>query len=127
MSFHTFIAKALFITIAVIPTSYAALYYRHVPFTLALSHTDTVIVDYDLSDASGLRCTSNQKAFALGYNHKGYFKSAHLPVSLVSNRIPEKKQEKLADQAGQFTINLEKPGADDQRFQVQCDYLTAYA
>jgi hypothetical protein len=47
-------------SILLLSTSYAATYYRHLPFQVELSANDNVVVDYEFSAKRGVLCTSNQ-------------------------------------------------------------------
>lgn len=118
VSFYILITSLLLST-----SSQAAVYYRHLPFSLSLSDDDTIIVDYDFKDSPGISCTSSKPSSRISFYYKGYFKSQYLPLSLVNDHVPEKKREALADRSGQFSISPDKSGLNNKTHQIQCDFL----
>ena len=96
--------------------------YRHIPFTLALTASDSLIVDYDFTEKNGIRCTSPDTHFSIDFTYKGHKKSAHLPVILQSAHIPQIVHEQLADVSGQFTLVL-KNSLDEKQQVVNCNYF----
>ncbi|VVC77300.1 hypothetical protein AQUSIP_26270 [Aquicella siphonis] len=113
----------LFIAVLLSTNTQAAVFYRHIPFTISLNDADTVIVNYDFKDKSGINCTSSQSSSRIDFYYKGYFKSLRLPLSLVNDHVPEKKHEALADRQGQFSISPDKSGMAEEQHVIRCDYL----
>ncbi|TAK73079.1 MAG: hypothetical protein EPO11_09120 [Gammaproteobacteria bacterium] len=92
--------------------------YRPIPFTLVANPGDRLIIDYDFSGKSGIRCTAADNKTKIEFTYKGHPKSASLPITLQSSHIPTKVDEALADYRGQFTLML-----DAKSSRVSCDYL----
>lgn len=106
----------------IISTSYAATFYRHVPFTASMRANDVLIMDYDFSGKSGIYCkTSHPALVRVSFSYKGHQKSASLPVILQSNHVPDKTREELTDTQGQFTLSIAKNSPS--KVDVSCSYL----
>jgi len=115
---------SLFFTLLVffLNNSHAAVFYRHIPFTISLTSPDKLFVDYDFSSKNGVYCASNVTKFTLDFTYKGRNKSAFLPVSL-RDHAPDKNNEELADTSGQFSILMHSDQADDKNYDISCTYV----
>ena len=102
---------------------YAALLYRHVPFTVVLNQGDKLVVDYDFSKEKGIHCMANQEGVLISFTYKGYQKTSALPVILQSDHIPDKADEELADVQGQFTILIKSAEISRHADEINCSYL----
>src|SRR3990167_6962188 len=105
---------SLFITMNVFFAAHAATIYHQVPFNLSMSNEDTLIINYDYTAKTGVRCYGSDHTFWIDFTYKGYQKSARLPVTLQS-RVPNKQQEELADTTGQFNILMDKEKESTKR------------
>ncbi|MBA3661776.1 MAG: hypothetical protein H0W64_08620 [Gammaproteobacteria bacterium] len=103
------------------PVTYAAQYYRHIPFTLRIQSHDIVHVDYNFSEKTGIYCQANRGPIQIKFDYKGRDKSAFLPVRLQSDHIPDEKYEELADYEGQF--RLETKGRNNTSYEIKCSYI----
>lgn len=120
-------AKYLFIIILAFSAfinTHAATFYRHIPFDLSMNTDDTLVVNYDFKQQSGVHCTGNQKHICINFFYKGNEKNNVLPITLLNDHIPDKKSERLADTLGQFTIRVQTPANNSlQKVMVSCGYV----
>lgn len=106
---------------ATLVPAYATTYYRHIPLSLTLKPGDKLIVNYDYSGESGIRCIANKEA-EINFVFRGHPKSAYLPITLQNAHIPKNNREALADIEGQFSISHDEAVDLDQRILVTCTY-----
>ncbi len=99
--------KQLFIgliLILLLSNSHATTFYRHLPFNLTVSSDDHVVVDYDFSESNGITCMAD-KPVEITFIYKGNKKIARLPVHLISDHVPNRAGEELADVSGQLGLS----------------------
>ena len=119
-------AKIFFITLltsSAYINAHATTFYRHVPFNLSMNADDTLVVNYDFQQQSGVHCTSSQKNIYMNFFYKGSEKFNSLPITLVNDHLPDKKSERLADTLGQFTIRTQSSANLQHSYIVSCGYV----
>jgi hypothetical protein len=119
-------AKKFFITLltsCAFINAYATTFYRHAPFHLSMNANDTLVVNYDFEQQSGVHCSSNQKNICMNFFYKGSEKNTVLPITLLNDHLPDKKTERLADTLGQFTIRVQPSLNIQHTFMVSCEYI----
>jgi len=114
---------AVLVLFSIHANTYAATIYRHVPFDITINTGDTLTVNYDFSEKSGIRCTSDSRALKVDFAYKGRAKNARLPVTLQAAHIPVEADEELANAAGQFSISTLQTSAVIHSYGVSCNYL----
>ena len=86
-------------------STFAHQFYRHVPFTAAISQQDKITVDYSLANSAGITCISNTPNALVSYAYRGEHKQAKLPAIIQGRKAPTKPHEILADSEGQFSLS----------------------
>lgn len=110
------------VTILFLTNSYAITYYRHLPFHLTLTPEDNVVVDYDFSGSRGISCSATQPV-TIQFGYKGNHKIAALPIKLISDHVPDKREEELADVSGQFNLTTVKDQTPSRKIELACGFL----
>lgn len=113
----------LFVITLLAPKMYAGAItiYRQVPFSLHINENNSIIVNYDFTGKTGIYCTSNDHESLMDFVYKGHRKSAHLPIKLQSDHVPDEAGEALADVNGQFSILISQHKTWGDR-EVKCYY-----
>lgn len=116
-----FLSFCIGMAILVSSSSYAEIFYRHIPFEIELKKGDALVIDYDFSNKLGIQCTSNNPLTTITFTYKGHEKTSYLPVILESSHVPFKPNEELTDVTGQLI--LQNPQAEIKTYQVKCQYM----
>lgn len=95
---------------------------KPVPFTYKAANNEILVVDYDFSGKSGIKCNAERHQFKIEFLYKGRKKSAALPVTLV-NHVPDKKGQELMDMTGQFKILAANEIKNASAQTISCIYL----
>jgi hypothetical protein len=110
------------VSILFLSNGYAATFYRHLPFNLTISSQDNVVVDYDFSENNGITCTT-PKPVEITFQYKGNRKTARLPVHLISDHVPNRAGEELADVSGQFDLTPVINQREDEQYELSCGFI----
>lgn len=96
--------------------------HKRIPFHHELKENEWLLVEYDFTGKQGIRCTGKSHQIDIEFFYKGRKKFARLPVSL-SNTLPDRPQEELADLQGQLTLAIAHPSPEHLTYLVRCDYI----
>lgn len=118
--FRTFL---ILINASCISNLYAAEVYKRVPFSVKITHEDTLIAEYDLSENRGMDCDSSSSDILASFTYKGRDKTATLPLTLQNYRVPTKKGEELSDTTGKVKMSVDKnKPAQAKEIIINCHY-----